>query len=132
MMLTRSDVYGASNANGKTSDQAARAGGAPANPASAGPTTAQQVSSPARAGITPLLGGLILLAIVVVYKLLREWGREADADKDVKIAFHNLVVVTILAGIGIPILKGILNAPLVNNPAVAFIVQPVRDYFNNA
>lgn len=131
MMLTRADVYGARY--GKTTDQNTQTA-APANPASAGPSTSQQITNNGpKAGISPLFGGIVVAGALVAYKLLREWGRDHDADKDVKIAVHNGLVITGFALAGIPIGKGIINAVADHSPAwLAPFTKPVRDYVVNA
>lgn len=131
-MLTRADVYG--TAYGRTTDQNTQTG-APASPASVLPSSAAAVtnSGPALRGINPLYGAALLVGGLVGYKLLREWGRPHDADKDVKIAVHNGLVVTGFALAGIPLAKGIANAIATNAPAwLAPIAHPVRDYVLNA
>lgn len=132
MNLTRSDVYG----GGRTTDATTRSAAAPASPASTGPmSSASAVANSAAGlrGINPLLGAGVVVGGLIGYKLLREWGRDHDADKDIKVAAHNGFVITLFALAGIPLAKGIINAVTTNAPKqLQPYLQPVRDYTLNA
>lgn len=112
---TFADVYG--SANGATYDQAALVGESNADVTS-GQAVAGAGSSgagiqpinllPGLRGISPFAGALVIVGVLVAVKFLREWKAPEGELKEVKVGLHNVVVVTLMAVAGIPLVKGLL------------------------
>jgi|SRR5579885_2617325 len=108
---TTSDVYG--SGNGLSLQQSALDG--PLNAQStatnmgtaSGPTMQTKNLLPGLAGVNPLVGLIVVLLVLFAVKHFREW-KSNDDFKEVKVGLYFVVVTTLAAATGLPILKAIL------------------------
>lgn len=110
---TVADVYG--TGTGLSTQQSALVGPDNASTTSQGLSGASSGSTlqtknllPGLSGINPLVGIVVVLLVLVGVKHLREW-KSAEGDvKDVKVGLYFVIVTTLAAAAGLPILKAIL------------------------
>lgn len=109
---TVADVYGSGNS--ASFQQGALIG--PDNETTSASVSASSSQSPlqtvnllpALQGINPLVALVVLVGLIVGVKLLREWKAPEGDVKDVKVGAYFIIMSTLAAATGLPLLKGVL------------------------